>query len=98
MVPALSRRELRNGTHLFLRAFAVNQNVEPFCASSGHEEIPHAHQRRQPIQARLASPADGLVVAPIGTKDGSIIPTFITTRMPKDESAAPGHVCPGIRI
>jgi hypothetical protein len=28
-----------------------------------HEEVPHAHQRGQPTQVRLACPADGLAVA-----------------------------------
>src|SRR5215475_9663295 len=32
------------------------------------------------------------------TKDGSIIATIITTHMPRNVAAAPGHVCPGIRI
>src|SRR6266567_6120278 len=32
------------------------------------------------------------------TKDGSIIATIITTHMPRNDAAAPGHVCPGIRI
>ena len=31
------------------------------------------------------------------TKDG-IIATIITTHMPRNDAAAPGHVCPGIRI
>src|SRR5882757_7836460 len=30
--------------------------------------------------------------------DGSIIATIIATHMPMNEAAAPGHVCPGIRI
>src|SRR6202158_689676 len=34
----------------------------------------------------------------MGTKDGSIIATIITDHMPRNDSAAPGHVCPGIRI
>src|SRR6266852_532667 len=34
----------------------------------------------------------------IGTKDGSIIATIITTHMPRNDAAAPGHDCPGIRI
>src|SRR5919204_5307752 len=34
----------------------------------------------------------------IGTKDGSIIATIITTHTPRNDAAAPGHVCPGIRI
>src|SRR6266545_2924301 len=34
----------------------------------------------------------------MGTKDGSIIATIITTHMPRNDAAAPGHVCPGIRI
>src|SRR2546427_6409610 len=34
----------------------------------------------------------------IGTKDGSIIATIITIHMPRNDAAAPGHVCPGIRI
>src|SRR5258706_5783617 len=34
----------------------------------------------------------------MGTKDGSIIATIITTHMPRNDPAAPGHVCPGIRI
>jgi hypothetical protein len=32
----------------------------------------------------------------IGTKDGSI--TIITTHMPRNDAAAPSHVCSGIRI
>ena len=34
----------------------------------------------------------------IGTSDGSIIATIITTHMPRNDTAAPDHVCPGIRI
>src|SRR5438477_12845538 len=34
----------------------------------------------------------------MGTKDGSIIATIITTHMPRNDAAAPGHVCPGIRV
>ncbi len=34
----------------------------------------------------------------MGTKDGSIIATIIATHMPRNDAAAPGHVCPGIRI
>src|SRR5207247_2312718 len=34
----------------------------------------------------------------MGTKDGSIIATIITTHMPRNDAAAPGHVCPGSRI
>src|SRR4030081_3581653 len=34
----------------------------------------------------------------MGTKDGSIIATIITTHMPRNDAAAPGHVCPGIGI
>jgi hypothetical protein len=34
----------------------------------------------------------------MGTRDGNIIATIITTHMPRNEAAAPGHVCPGIRI
>src|ERR1700674_4221045 len=34
----------------------------------------------------------------MGTKHGSIIATIITTHMPRNDAAAPGHVCPGIRI
>src|SRR5919204_5142829 len=34
----------------------------------------------------------------MGTSDGSIIATVITTHMPRNDTAAPGHVCPGIRI
>src|SRR5215469_13203324 len=34
----------------------------------------------------------------MGTKDGSIIATIITTHMPRNDAAAPDHVCPGIRI
>src|SRR5438128_3917549 len=34
----------------------------------------------------------------MGTRDGSIIATIITTHMPRNATAAPGHVCPGIRI
>src|SRR5207302_5508750 len=32
------------------------------------------------------------------TKDGSIIATIITTHIPRNDAAAPDHVCPGIRI
>src|SRR6266540_7073967 len=34
----------------------------------------------------------------MGTKAGSIIATIITTHMHRNDAAAPGHVCPGIRI
>src|ERR1700738_5533741 len=34
----------------------------------------------------------------MGTRDGSIIATLTTTHMPRNDAAAPGHVCPGIRI
>src|SRR5436190_12909780 len=34
----------------------------------------------------------------MGTKDGSIIAAIITVHMPRNNAAAPGHVCPGIRI
>src|SRR5712672_1610932 len=34
----------------------------------------------------------------MGIKDGSIIATIITTHTPRNDAAAPGHVCPGIRI
>jgi hypothetical protein len=34
----------------------------------------------------------------MGASDGSIIATIITTHMPMNDAAAPGHVCPGIRI
>src|SRR5262245_29858697 len=34
----------------------------------------------------------------MGTRDGSIIATIITTHIPRNEAAAPGHVWPGIRI
>ena len=34
----------------------------------------------------------------MGTRDGSIIATIITTHMPRNDVAAPGHVCSGIRI
>src|SRR4029453_12531188 len=34
----------------------------------------------------------------MGTRDGSIIATIMTTHMPRNDTAAPGHVCPGIRI
>src|SRR5258706_14707373 len=34
----------------------------------------------------------------MGTRDGSIIAPIITTHMPRNDAAAPGHVCPGIRI
>src|SRR5580704_3680184 len=34
----------------------------------------------------------------MGTKDGSIIATIITAHIPRNDAAAPGHVCPGIRI
>src|SRR5919198_6089965 len=34
----------------------------------------------------------------MGTRDGSSIATIITTHMPRNDTAAPGHVCPGIRI
>src|SRR5919106_2200371 len=33
----------------------------------------------------------------MGTKDGSIIATIITIHMPRNDIAALGHVCPGIR-
>src|SRR5262249_23721088 len=34
----------------------------------------------------------------MGIREGSIIATIITTHMPRNDAAAPGHVCPGIRI
>src|SRR5256885_13107147 len=34
----------------------------------------------------------------MGTNDGSIIATIITTHIARNDAAAPGHVCPGIRI
>ena len=34
----------------------------------------------------------------MGSKDGSIIAAIITAHMPRNDAAAPGHVCPGIRI
>src|SRR5271167_2519044 len=34
----------------------------------------------------------------MGTRDGSIIAAIITTHMPRNDAAAPSHVCPGIRI
>jgi hypothetical protein len=34
----------------------------------------------------------------MGINDGSIIATIITTHMPRNDAAAPGHDCPGIRI
>ena len=34
----------------------------------------------------------------MGTKVGSIIATPIAIHMPRNDAAAPGHVCPGIRI
>src|SRR5687768_90971 len=34
----------------------------------------------------------------MGTSDGSIIATIITAHMRRNDAAAPGHVCPGIRI
>src|SRR5882724_6796269 len=34
----------------------------------------------------------------MGAKDGSIIATIITAHMPRNDAAAPAHVCPGIRI
>ncbi len=34
----------------------------------------------------------------MGTKEGSIIAPIITTHMPRNDAAAPGHVCPGISI
>src|SRR5258705_3834694 len=34
----------------------------------------------------------------MGTSYGSIIATIIPTDMPRNDAAAPGHVCPGMRI
>jgi hypothetical protein len=34
----------------------------------------------------------------MGTRDGSIIATIITIYIPMNDAAAPGQVCPGIRI
>ncbi len=34
----------------------------------------------------------------IGTRDGSIMATIITTHIPMNEAAAPSQVCPGILI
>jgi len=67
------------------------------CEHGPHEEVSHAHQRSQPSQARLACPADGLAIAlQHWHKDGSIIATIITTHMPRNDAAAPGHVCPHV--
>src|SRR5260221_1003076 len=34
----------------------------------------------------------------MGTKDGSIIATIIMIHIPRNDAAAAGHVCPGLRI
>ena len=34
----------------------------------------------------------------MGAKEGSIIATIIALHMPRNDAAAPAHVCPGIRI
>jgi hypothetical protein len=34
----------------------------------------------------------------MGTKDGIIIAAIIANHMPRNAAAAPGQVCPGIRI
>src|SRR5262250_1223943 len=34
----------------------------------------------------------------MGTSDGSIIATIITVHMPRNAAAAPGQLCPGMRI
>jgi hypothetical protein len=34
----------------------------------------------------------------MGTKDGNIIAAIIANHMPRKAAAAPGQVCPGIRI
>src|SRR4030095_16499469 len=34
----------------------------------------------------------------MGIRDGSIIATIITIHMPRNDAAASGHVCPGVRI
>jgi hypothetical protein len=34
----------------------------------------------------------------MGANDGSIIATIITTHMPTNDTAATGHLCPGMRI
>src|SRR6185295_11396163 len=34
----------------------------------------------------------------MGTSEGSIIAIIITIHMPRNDAAASGHVCPGIRI
>jgi hypothetical protein len=36
--------------------------------------------------------------AKVHDPDDHIIATIITTHMPRNDAAAPGHVCPGIRI
>jgi hypothetical protein len=34
----------------------------------------------------------------MGTREGSIIATIITTHIPRNVAVAPGQLCPGIRI
>jgi len=61
---------------------------------SGHsehgpdEEVSHANERGQPAEARLAGPANGPAGRySIGTRDGSIIASIITTHMPTNDVA-----------
>ena len=72
---------------------------------SGHsehgpdEEVPHTHEHGQPTEARLAGPANRPAITPQHRDQGrQLIATIITTHMPRNDAAAPGQVCPGIRI
>src|SRR5258708_16617357 len=75
---------------------------------SGKAAIPNAvHTKKYPTPTSAVSrPRRVSPVRPtawryrhsIGTKDGSIIATIITTHMPRNDAAAPGQVCPGISI
>jgi hypothetical protein len=74
-------------------------------AEKGHsehgpdEEVTRAHERvSRPRRVSPVRPTASPVAPRHWDQDGSIIATIITTHMPRNDAAAPGHACPGIRI
>ena len=58
----------------------------------------HSNPLLDRIHCKIALKRDTKVVEPCCTGDGSIIATIITSHMPRNDAAAAGQVCPGIRI
>ena len=57
------------------------------------EEVPQAHERGESTELRLARRADGFAVArSMGTRDGIIIATIMTTHMQRNAAAASSQV------